>query len=113
MALTTSGKNIAADSIAYDSVSLHTADPTDGGSVAEVSGGSPAYARKAITLGAASNGVRSATSQPTFDIPAGTTITHYALWQGLVCVDTGTLPVAETYGGQGTYTLTSLTVTTT
>jgi len=112
MALTTAGKNIAANSIAYDAASLHTADPTNDGSVAEVSGGSPAYARKAITLDAAVNGVRQATTQPVFDIPPGTTVSHYALWQGTTCVETGALPNAESYAGQGVYTLTSVQVST-
>jgi hypothetical protein len=45
-------------------VSLHTADPTDDGSGAEVSGGS--YIRQAATFGAPSNGVSTTTADITF-----------------------------------------------
>lgn len=41
-------------------VSLHTADPTDAGTGAEVSGGS--YVRQAATFGAPSNGVSTTTA---------------------------------------------------
>ena len=40
----------------------------------EVSGGSPAYARKAITWDAAASGEMAASNQPEFDIPTGTTV---------------------------------------
>jgi hypothetical protein len=45
-------------------ISLHTADPTDGGSGTEVSGGS--YIRQAATFGAPSNGVSTTTADITF-----------------------------------------------
>jgi hypothetical protein len=45
-------------------VSLHTADPTDDGSGAEVSGGS--YIRQAATFGAPSNGVSTTTADITY-----------------------------------------------
>jgi hypothetical protein len=45
-------------------ISLHTADPTDGGSGTEVSGGS--YIRQAATFGAPSNGVSTTTADVTF-----------------------------------------------
>ena len=58
--------------------SLHTAYSTSGAS--EVSGGSPAYARKAITWSAASSGSKAASSSPVFDVPAGTTVAFVGLW---------------------------------
>jgi hypothetical protein len=58
--------------------SLHSADPGTTGT-SEISGGSPAYARKALTWTAGSvDGVVTATA--TFDIPAGTGTTHAGLW---------------------------------
>lgn len=51
-------------------LSLHRGDP--GGTLAnEVSGGSPAYARKAVTWNAASGATpATAATPPTFDVPA-------------------------------------------
>jgi len=111
MPLTTFAKNKQANSIAYDFASIHTANPTDDGSAAEVVGGTPAYARKAITFAAAAAGSRDSEVAPEFDIPAGTTISHYALWEGANCVATGTLENAEEYAGQGKYTLTDVDIT--
>jgi hypothetical protein len=87
--------------------SLHTADPGTTGA-SEVSGGSPAYARKAITwatpitTGSVSGGTI------TFDVPAGT-YTHIGYWDA---VTTGNfvggypLQASMTYGAQGTLPVT-------
>lgn len=54
---------------------IFTADPgTTGTVVGEVTGGAPAYARKAINWGAASGGVITGTA--TFDVPTGVTVTY-------------------------------------
>lgn len=53
-------------------MALHTSFPPAGGN--EVTGGSPAYARKSFTYAAAATGAKSSNSTPTFDVPAGTTI---------------------------------------
>ena len=53
-------------------MSLHTGYPATGGN--EIAGGSPAYARKPITWGAAANGAIAATNQPVFDVPSGVTV---------------------------------------
>lgn len=72
----------------------------------ELSGGSPAYARKAITWGAASNGVITATV--TFDVPSGATVAgagyHTALTGGTY-LDGGSV-TSQAFSSQGTYTLT-------
>lgn len=90
-------------------VSLHTASPGSGGAN-EVTGGSPAYARKAATWAAAASGSKAlAATFPVFDVPASTTITHVGFWTastsgtflGYVAVNN------ETFTGQGTYTITS------
>ena len=61
-------------------VSLHTADPTDDASGAEVSGGS--YARTAVTMGAPTNG--SGTNSADVQFPQCTSdwgsVSHIAIW---------------------------------
>ncbi len=63
-------------------VGIHqVADPGTGltATGTEATGGSPAYARKAVTWGAASAGQKSNTAALTFDVPAGT-YGHFSLW---------------------------------
>lgn len=94
---------------AYGTAATHAAVYTTvpGGSAGtEVSGGSPAYARKPITWSAPSNGVVTATV--TFDIPAGTTVVgggvHTALTGGSY-LDGGAV-TSQAFASQGTYALT-------
>lgn len=94
---------------AYGTAATHAALYTTvpGGSAGtEVTGGSPAYARKAITWGAPSNGVITATV--TFDVPAGTTVVgagvHTALTAGTYL--DGAAVTSQAFATQGTYTLT-------
>lgn len=60
--------------------SVHTADPGTTGA-SEVSGGSPAYARKALTWTPGTTGTTTASA--VYDIPSGTTTTHSGLWSAL------------------------------
>lgn len=111
-ALTTSGKNEVLDSganwpPAYGGV--HNVDaPTD--NTTEPSGGSPAYARKALTWAAAGSGSKAlAATLPTFDIPAGFTVKSVGLW---TASSGGTLlgyfdVTDEAFVGQGTYAVSS------
>lgn len=87
-------------------VSLHT-DAVGGGSTNEVTGGSPAYARKAITWASASGGNLNSSNQPVFDVPA-TTIRRVGFFSAVTAgTYYGDADITdETYGGQGTYTLT-------
>ena len=92
---------------------LFTADP-DGslGTANEVTGGTPTYARKSITWATASGGSMSASNQPVFDVPASTTVSHVGFFSA---VTSGTYfgmadVTNETFGAQGTYTLTSTTI---
>lgn len=101
-------KNILSD--AYKAAATHGAVYTTapGGSAGtEPSGGSPAYARKALTWGSSSNGVVSATPA-VFDIPASTTIVgagvHSAITAGTY-YDGGAI-TSQTFASQGTYTVT-------
>jgi hypothetical protein len=101
----------------YGFAAAYTADPGATGASNEVSGGSPAYARKAITWASATSATPSSKALvatfPVFDIPAGTTVAFIGIW---------TLATGGTYGGcwdvtdevfaaQGTYTLTAGAIT--
>lgn len=59
-------------------LSLHTAFPPSTGN--EVTGGSPAYARKSITWNSAATGSKAIAAAQTFDIPAGTTVRAVATY---------------------------------
>jgi len=76
----TATKNVLADYFASLApyISLHTNDPGQNGAN-EVSGGSPAYARKQTTWAPATNGLAIG-SEVTFDVPPNTTITHVGFW---------------------------------
>jgi hypothetical protein len=109
-ALVNNGKHVALDGLAAVAVfaSLHTATPDASGSN-EVTGGSPAYVRKAITWAAASGGAKAISNAPVLDVPAGTTVAHVGLWSAS---SAGTFygywdVTDEVFAAQGTYTLTA------
>ena len=84
---------------------LYTTAP--GGSAGtEVTGGSPAYARKALSWGAASASVVTVTV--TFDVPASTTVVgagvHTAITAGTYL--DGASVTSQNFASQGTYALT-------
>lgn len=109
MAIATAAmKNILSD--AYKGSALYGAVYTTapGGSAGtEPSGGSPAYARKALSWGSSSNGVTSTTAA-VFDIPAGTTIVgvgvHSAVTAGTYY--DGASVTSQAFASQGTYSVT-------
>jgi len=73
----------------------------------EISGGSPAYARKAVTWDTAAGGIMRPTVDLTFDIPASTTV---AGWRGFTALTNGTNHggqdlTNEIFAGQGQYKL--------
>lgn len=83
--LTNTMKNLMLGAIATASAtnpdfgSLHTAYSTTGTS--EVTGGSPAYARAALTWASPSGGsVALAATLPTWNVPAATTVTWWGMW---------------------------------
>lgn len=82
-------------------ISLHTASPGTTGAN-EASGGSPAYARKALAwTPGASDGVNNA-AQVTFDVPAGT-YTHIGIWSaatGGTFLDSAAIGSSQ-FGSQG------------
>lgn len=88
---------------------IFTADPgTSGSATGEVTGGSPAYARKAINWGAAA--ASAITGAPTFDVPSGTTVT----FAGVTVSATATTAdvrdkvavTSQAFASQGTYQVT-------
>lgn len=109
MPFSTFGKNKLLDALTTTVyASLHSANPGDSGT-SELSGGSPSYARKSVTLGAASGGVKAASTQPVFDVPSGATVAWVGWWDALSGGNfLASYDVAdEVYGAQGTYTLTA------
>lgn len=97
------------DSVATHGAGLvtHVALANNG---AEISGGG--YARQAITWGAPTDGNITSTNQPTFDIPASTTINQVLFYSALTAGTLyGTTAVTEeVFAGAGTYTLSSATI---
>ena len=114
MGLNAGSKNLMLDALGAVTgfVSLHNSDPGATGT-GEISGGTPAYARKAVTWNAAASGNLDSSNVPLFDIPAGTTVTHFGLW---TAATGGTfrggdpLSASETFAAQGTYSFDDLDV---
>lgn len=110
--LVNAGKHVMLDAFGTSAgfASLHTADPGTGGT-SEVSGGSPAYARKAISWAAAASGVKSNNAGIVFDVPgSGTQITHLGFWTAATSgtfLGSRALDTPQTFATQGTYTVAS------
>ena len=95
-------------SVATTYASLHSANPGNTGA-SELSGGSPAYARKAVAWNAATGGAMDdSTNGAVFDVPAGATVAFVGLWDALTNGNfLGYADVTdEAFAAQGTYTLT-------
>lgn len=108
MPVTDAGKNIALDDLGASAthVALFNGDPSGAGT--EISGGT--YARQSVTWNAASAGNLDSSNAPTFDVPAGATVNHIAIY---TAATGGTLlayrsVTAETFSSAGTYTVTDL-----
>lgn len=100
-------RNITTGLTASVFVSAHTASPGLTGAN-EVSGGAPAYARKAITFNAATAGAVDSSNTPVLDIPASTTVAFVGIFNALtvgnfLAQDDIT---DEVFGSQGTLTFT-------
>jgi len=90
---------------------LFTADPgTAGTATGEVTGGSPAYARKSLTWGTAANGVVQSAATA-FDVPSGATVTFFGVTTagtaGTADVQDSVAVTSQTFSSQGTYTVTA------
>ena len=97
-------RNAWLDNLSSVTVGLFLGSPL--GTGVEVSGGDPAYARQSVTLSAASGGSRAHSNQPEFNIPSGGNFDYVGYFIGGSCIAEDDVP-EETYGSQGTYTLTS------
>lgn len=77
------GRNAMLDALGALAVfqSLHSTYPGDTGT-AEVTGGSPAYARKAKTWNSAASGTKDDSNAPVFDVPAGN-VAYIGLWSAV------------------------------
>jgi hypothetical protein len=85
-------------------IALHTADPTETGTVAETS--FTGYARKALTLGAPSNGVSSNSADLTWSVGSTVTVTHVSIWDSLSagnCLFYGPLTASKTMANGDTF----------
>ena len=78
---TDAAKNAMLDAEPSTHLSLHTAWSATGAN--EVTGGSPAYARKAASWSAAASAIAALTAAVTFDVPAGTTARYVGRWTAL------------------------------
>lgn len=85
--------------------SLHTGSGPGTTGINEVTGGTPAYARKALTWTAGTTGTSTATA--TFDVPASTTVTFGGVWNGAATpVFRDSVDITDqTFASQGTLKL--------
>lgn len=89
---------------------LFTADPGTTGTVTgEVTGGAPAYARKSMAWGAAA--ASAITGAPTFDVPAGATVTFFGVTAAGVLATADlrdrVAVTSQAFASQGTYQVTA------
>lgn len=109
MPLSTTAENQMLDALAGGTpssiiafASLHTAYSASGAN--EVTGGSPAYARKSITWSAAASASKGSSNSPVFDVPAATTVAFVGLWSAST---SGTFAGMAANGGATTYAFTA------
>lgn len=103
MGLLTTELNAMLDARTYNALSLHSADPgTDGSN--ELS--SEPYSRATgLTFGAASNGRRTCSTQPSIGVAGGDTVAWVGIWNSTTFV--GKYDVDnEVFTNDGTYKLT-------
>jgi len=103
--ITDAAKNEAADGVVIDTIKLHSGDPGAAGTTNEISGAS-----SAITLAAASGGVREMASPLDISVPAST-VSHYSLWGSATLKSTRAFDTPEVYAGAGTATVSTATFT--
>lgn len=107
-ALNNTGKHLMLDGFAASAVyvSLHTADPGTTGT-SEATGGSPAYARKALTWAAASGGAKANSVAMVFDVPAGTYgwMSYWSAVTAGTCYGGHALDLSQVFASQGTLTI--------
>lgn len=104
----TTARNVALDAVTAVALrlALHTGDPgTANQALLEVTGGTPAYARKAVAFNAAAGGSATPTADVIFDVPA-TTVSWISGWNTAATVRYFKKDVTdEVFAAQGTYTV--------
>jgi hypothetical protein len=98
--------NQMANAITVTHVSLHSDDPGTNGAN-ELSGGT--YAKGAIAYNAAVAGVRAQTADVLINVPAGSTVSWYVLWDGATPKRKGDLP-DEFFNQAGQYKISGTTL---
>lgn len=109
MPFTNTGKNLMLDY--FGTQNLYMALYSDDNGTTEITGGS--YVRKAITWASASAGAKSINgTMPVFDIPSGATVRSAGFVTAVTAgTQNGLYNVTdETYGGAGTYTVNSASI---
>lgn len=106
-----STRNVMATAYGADNPygALFTADPgTADAATGEVTGGSPAYARKALNWGTAASSAIVSAATP-FDVPSGTTITYFGVASATTGATVGdsVAVTSQAFASQGTYTVTA------
>jgi len=94
------------DALTVDRLSLHSGDPGSAGTANELTGGSPAYARKACVYNAASSGERVLSADVTFDVPGSVSVMYVGKWNyngGSMIFHGSDQVTTEAYGDQGQY----------
>jgi len=120
MALSEGGRNAAVSGLAAVAtyVSLHSADPGLTGA-SEISGGTPAYARKSLTWASAAAGSSGTSGVVLLDVPGATSVSYFGLWSAATggtylgggrLLDVENNPATEAFGGQGVYQLSNITL---
>jgi hypothetical protein len=109
MALSAGAKNLMLDALGAAITHLGLADAGD-----ELASGGD-YARQAVAFDAAAAGVLAMSAPEVFNIDGGSTI-NQVIFRDTATIDAGTdhgfAPLTEeVFGGDGTYTLTALTIT--
>lgn len=96
--LSVTGRNKAANALTPTLLSVHSADPGANGTANEVVG----TTRQSATFGTATNGVRSLTNEPVFEMPQGSTAAFLGVWdtEGDF-IGLRELPAPETFANEG------------
>lgn len=87
--------------------SLHSADPGAEG-INEISGGTPAYGRQAVTFGSPSSGAMATTASMTFNVPASATVAFVGYWSaptGGTFLGSRALDASQNFATAGTFTV--------
>jgi hypothetical protein len=103
MGLITTELNALLDGRTYNAISLHSGDPGTNGANELTS--SPYARATGLTFGAASNGRRTCSTQPTIQVKGGDTVCWVGVWNSTTFVGKYDVPDEE-FTNDGTYKVT-------